>query len=896
MALSAGNRLGPYEIVAPLGAGGMGEVYRAKDTTLGREVALKILPAAFASDPERLSRFEREAKLLASLNHPNIATVHGFHDEGGVRFLAMELVPGEDLAEHLKKGALPPAEAADIARQIAEALEAAHEQGVVHRDLKPANVKLTPEGRVKVLDFGLAKAADAGPSAVSHEAGMSPTITSLGTVAGVIIGTAAYMSPEQARGKPVDKRADVWAFGCVLFEMLSRARPFEGETVSDTLAAVLAKDPDWSALPAGVPLRLRELIGRCLEKDPRRRLRDIGDARIELENALASRTTSGHLKAPVEAAPSLASAAPARRAPVAALMTALAVLATAVATWALLRPAPATAPARLMRLRVERPPGENNNGPGSFALAPDGSAVVFVVSGGTDVTHLWLRELGDVTGHDLSGTENASFPFWSPDSRHIAFFAEEKMKRIPRSGGAVQTICEAPNGRGGAWSPSGEIVFAPTPFGALSKVVANGGAPDPLTKLDTAKGQTSHRFPSFLPDGRTFVYAVQPALQPNLVQNEFASLDDPTGHALLVSRNAARYAPPGYMLFPRDQALVAQKIDLAGKTMTGDIVQLAERAAVVERVVSTPAISTAKDGTIVYDEPDRRATDGIWFSRDGRPIERAFRHAGRVFASDITPRGDRVLLTSLGEAGSTGSIVNLQDGTESRVIREDRVPRFMIWSQGDSRIIANVYVGGKNPAVVSIDPVGGNETDVLPLQNRWITTTAVGPDGTIVFDDPFSGHGSDIIFLPRGGSETKPYMTNPANEQGGVLSPDGKLIAYTSDTSGRYEVYLDAFPEHREARRVSSDGATLSSVRWRGDGRELYFTSADGRTLMACDVTLSPSPGLGKPHKLFDPPPETIAALPVPQGDKFLILVPVGEPRNSLTLVQNWSAQLRNAD
>jgi len=887
---TAGSQLLHYRLSAKVGVGGMGEVWRAADTTLGRDVAIKFLPAAVAEGAERLSRFEREAKVLASLNHPNIATVHGFHDEGGVRFLAMELVPGEDLAERVKRGPLPLAEATEIARQIAEALEAAHDQGVVHRDLKPANIKLTPDGRVKVLDFGLAKAVDGGGS--SHDAGMSPTITSLGTVVGVIIGTAAYMSPEQARGKPVDKRADVWAFGCVLFEMISGVRPFDGETVSDTLAAVLARDPDWSVLPAGVPPRLRELIGRCLEKDARRRLRDIGDARIELENILASRSASGQLRVPAEPAAPASPTLPARRSPVAAAMTVIAVLATAVAAWALLRPATAVAPKRLARLRVERPAGENNTGPGSFALAPDGDAVVFVVTGGTEVTRLWLRELGGVTGHDRPGTEGALFPFWSPDSRHIGFFADGKLKRVPRAGGAVQTVCEASNGRGGAWSPTGVIVFAPAPFGGLSKVVADGAPSVPLTTLDKAKGQTSHRFPAFLPDGRTFVYAVQPALEPNLVQNEIASLDDPIGRPLLLARNAARYAPPGYMLFPRDQALVAQKIDLAAGTMTGEIVQLAERAAVVERVISTPAISTTADGTLAYDEPDHRATAGVWYSRDGRPIENAFRHAGRIFANDMTTRGDRVLLTSLTETGSSSTILNLSDGTESRVIREDRLPRGMSWSPADGRLIASVFVGGKNPAVISIDPSGGNETNVLALQNRWVTTTSVGPDRTIVFDDPF-GHGTDIIYLPGGAAETKPYLSGPANESGGVLSPDGKLIAYTSDTSGRNEVYVDSFPEHSEARRASTDGATALTLHWRGDGRELYFASADGRTLMANDVTPGAALSVGKAHRLFDLPAEAFGTMPSPQGDRFLVLVPVGEPRNFLTLVQNWSAQLR---
>lgn len=866
----------------------MGEVWRATDTTLGREVAIKILPAAFASDPERLARFEREAKLLASLNHPNIATVHGFHEEDGKRFLAMELVPGEDLAERLKSGALPIAEALDVARQTAEALEAAHEHGIVHRDLKPANVKITPEGRVKVLDFGLAKAADVSPAATSRDTGLSPTITSLGTVAGVIIGTAAYMSPEQARGKPVDKRADVWAFGCLLFEMISGKRPFDGETISDTLAAVLAKDPDWSALPPAVPSRIRDLIVRCLEKDPRRRLRDIGEARIEIENALAGRTGSGPLRAVPEPVPS--AAAPRRLSPVPVVAIAVAVLATVVAGWSWLRSAPAPAQGKLMRLRVERPPGESMTGPGVFAISPDGTAVVFVVNGGTDRTRLWLRELDALSGHDLPGTEDAIFPFWSPDGRTIAFFAGTKLKRIPRSGGAAQTICEVGTGRGGTWSPAGVIVFAPGPFTRLMKVSPDGGVPEPATTLNADKKQSSHRFPSFLPDGRHFLYVTQPEPQPNLMTIEIASLDDPVGRPLVMARNAPRYAPPGYLLFAREQALLAQRMDATGK-LEGDIIPLADRANVVEAIIGSPPLSIAADGTLVYDEPDSRATEGVWYSRDGRPIDRAFRHEGRVFSAGISPRGDKAVITSLAEPGAIGTVVDLLDGTERRIVREERLPRFAAWSTDGSRVVVNIFDAGIG-AIASMAPTGGNEQILYKSSVRWLSVSSVGPDGTAVFDEPF-GQRSDIVYMASGGSEPKPYLATAANELGGVVSYDGRMLAYSSDASGRFEMYVDAFPSPDDPRRVSLDGATAGSARWRKDGREVYFTSADGRTLMACDVTASPALSVGKPRRLFTLPPEVFAWSPAPDGDKFLMMVPVGEPRTALTLVQNWSAQLK---
>ena len=880
---------GNYRLIAKIGEGGMGEVWRATDVTLGREVAIKILPAAFATDPERLARFEREAKLLGSLNHPNIATVHGFHEEDGKRFLAMELVPGDDLAQRLKAGALPMAEALDVARQTAEALEAAHENGIIHRDLKPANVKITPDGRVKVLDFGLAKASDVAPAAMSRDGGLSPTITSLGTVAGVIIGTAAYMAPEQARGKPVDKRADVWAFGCLLFEMLSGKRPFDGETVSDTLAAVLAREPDWDQLPAATPARVRDLIVRCLEKDPRRRLRDIGEARIEIENALASRTSSGQLRAVPQPTAAPSAAAP-RSSALLWVAIAAAVLATGVAAWSWMRPSPAPAAGKLMRLRVERPPGESYTGPGRFALAPDGSAVVFVVNGGTDRTRLWVRELGGISGHDLAGTENGENPFWSPDGRTIAFFADGKLKRVPREGGPVRTICDAANGRGGTWSRSGTIVFAPAPFSSLFRVSPDGGLAEPATTLDAKKEQRSHRFPSFLPDGRHFIYGVQPQLQPSVMQIEIASLDDPVGRPLLLARNTPRFAPPGYLLFARDQALLAQRIDLAAGTMTGDIVPLADPADVVETIIGSPPVSTADDGTVVYDESDHRATDGIWYSRDGRAMEKAFRHDGRAYSVSISPRGDKAVVVSLTASGAIGTVVDLVNGTEMRVVREDRIPRSAVWTADGGKIVLNVFDDGVG-TIVSMSAVGGNEETLFKSSQRWISVSSVAPDGTAVFDDPFNRQG-DIVCLGPGQSEPKPYISTAANEFGGAVSHDGRLIAYSSDASGRFEMYVDAFPEAGDPKRVSLDGATAGSARWRNDGRELYFTSSDGRTLMACDVVATPKLAIGKPRALFALPPTGFAIQPAPDGSRFLVLVPVGEPRTALTVVQNWSAQI----
>ncbi len=881
--IASGTSLLQFRLAEKIGVGGMGEVWKATDTTLGRDVAIKILPAEFASDAERLARFEREAKVLASLNHPNIAGIYGLHEAGGIRFLAMELVPGEDLAERLKAGAIPFSEAMEIAGQIAEALEAAHDQGVVHRDLKPANVKITPEGKVKVLDFGLAKALEsATTSSPGRGLPMSPTITSLGTVAGMILGTAAYMSPEQARGKPVDKRADVWAFGCIVLEMLSGVRPFEGETVSDTLAAVLAKEPDWSKLPASTPARVIDLLKRCLEKDVKKRLRDVHDLRIELADTGGPSRSSGASPAP---------AASQRIRLLSPILLAVAVVAIAVAAWALTRSAPPAAPARLTRLSISRPENPGNSGPGSFAIAPDGSAVVFALAKETGEGYLWIRDLDDPAGRIIQGTENAAFPFWSPDSRHIAFFADGKLKRVPRSGGAVQKVCDAVNGRGGAWSPSGTIVFAPNPYSALFKVSADGGVSEPATKLAATGGTNSHRFPCFLPDGKHFIYAVLPEVQPNLLPVFVASLDDPVGKPLLTSRTAPRYAPPGYLIFAHDLAVVAQKIDLTTLTMVGEVAPLVDRPEVAGGITGLPSVECAKDGTIVYDEIDRRPTDLVAVSRDGRPIKTILRHPGAAGAPVMSHRGDRLAMIDYSGGGSALWIVDLAAGTEGRVTPPDQPFFGSAWSPDDTRLLSSSTDAAKR-VVVSVDARSGTQR-ILYTVDGWQVPTSIAPDGTILLDTLVSGRLNDIVYLPRGeGSETRAYLETPTNEGFAAISPDGRVVAYASDTSGRLELYVDTFPQHSGARRVSTGGGTAAT--WRADGRELYFGS--GLTVMACDVKTSPSIEVGKPHALFETPKDLRSIAPAPDGNTFYLLLAVGEAPSSLTLVQNWTAQLGKHD
>ncbi|HQR46525.1 MAG TPA: protein kinase, partial [Thermoanaerobaculia bacterium] len=567
MTLAPGTKLGAHEIVSPLGAGGMGEVYKAKDTRLGREVAIKVLPEQFFEDRDRVARFEREARALAALNHPGIAAIYSFEEVPGSsptssrHLLVMELVEGEGLDARIARGALSLDESLAIARQIAEALEAAHEKGIVHRDLKPANVKFNGDGKVKLLDFGLAKALEGEPSKDGSSSGQtqSPTLTARATAAGMILGTAAYMSPEQARGRSVDKRADVWAFGVVLFEMLAGRRLFDGETVSDTLAAVLREPIDWKALPASTPPSVRSLLERCLERDPKQRLQAIGESRIALERTLA---WSGVRGAEDAGARGTRRARPGRLFPA---LAALFLATTAVLGLLLIRSG--RREEREIRATVNPPEGTvfvvDTTQPGPPALSPDGRKLAFAARGADAKVRLYVRSLDSIEAQPLPGTEGAQYPFWSPDSRFIGFGADQKLKRIEASGGPPSILCSTTDyPKGGAWSPAGVIVFAPASGGPLHVVSENGGASKPITKLDGKRGDNSHRLPFFLPDGKHFLYLARlaSALPSEGHQVLVGSVDGGEPTALLRSPGAAEFAS-GHLLFLRDRALMAQRSD-----------------------------------------------------------------------------------------------------------------------------------------------------------------------------------------------------------------------------------------------------------------------------------------------------------------------------------------------
>ena len=614
MSLTSGTRLGAYEIGAMLGAGGMGEVYRARDTTLQRDVAIKVLPGAFVADPDRFRRFKREAQVLASLNHSGIAQIYGFEDSDRGHAIVLELVDGKTLARRIEEGPIPIAEALAIARQIADALAAAHEAGVVHRDLKPANIAQTHAGRIKVLDFGLAKSILSQPSDVAMA-----TVTSPETMAGSVLGTAAYMSPEQARGKPIDKRTDIWAFGCVVFELLTGRRAFAGETISDTVAAVLEREPDWRLLPAGTPARIAWLLRRCLEKDRDKRLHDIADARIEIDEALSPRP---------DAAPALADRGALQTNQRLLWAGGAAVLSLVLLAWYAGRfgaGPPGESAARVLNAAIVLPDGLRLaaiNAAGRFAISPDGRLFALVATDAAGKTMVWVRPLESRGAQPLEGTEGASFPFWSPDSRSIGFFAQGKLKKIDASGGDAVTLCDSSAGSSGTWNSGGAILFSARGDSPIFRVAASGGTPVQVTTIDTANGDVQHSYPFFLPDGRHFLYFGVGSKAGGMTDARgiyVASIDSAQPGTLLVAGGSNGKYADGRLVFVRDGILLAQPFDPVRLVLSGQAGRIVEQVQIAgASTTGVPgSFSVSQTGLLVYQTGSVVRSQLTWFDRRG---------------------------------------------------------------------------------------------------------------------------------------------------------------------------------------------------------------------------------------------------------------------------------------
>ena len=905
MPLATGTRLEHYEILGPLGAGGMGEVYRARDAKLRREVAIKILPPQFASDPARLVRFEREAHVLAALNHPHIAAIYGLEhaEPGDIRFLVLELVEGPTLADKLAAGRIEFPEAIRIASQIAEALEAAHEKGVIHRDLKPANVKLTAGGNVKVLDFGLAKALD-DPEPTPSNAPETATLTMQETRAGTVVGTAAYMSPEQAEGKPTDKRSDVWSFGVLLYEMLSGQRCFEGKTVSHVLVHVLEQEPDWSKLPGAVPQGVRDVLARCLRKDPAQRLRDIGDVRLLLQELAAHPSPPQAAKSP---------AVSSHRGMWAA--AAAAVLLLALGAWAYLYFRPKASPPPVSRFEIAAPPQASAQWASVVSVSPDGSRLLFHGSSdGGD--RLWMRRLDSLESRPVDGTDRADgLPIWSPDSRFFVFAAGGKLKKIEVAGGPAQVLGDsAASILGGFFTSDGRIIFSGLgPRGpALLEINTSGGV---VSKAPVASNDEPSLLPSPLPDGRHFLYTRAGAAL--LDATYLGSLDAKSAKKLLPGA-AGIYAPSpdpnqGYVLFVRratqtdaSGTLMAQPFDPRKLEFTGDPIPIAEKVNII-------GFSASSTGVLAY-RADAVGPPGeqlSWYDRTGKLLSTTG-DPGTYQRMSFSPDGTRVVAERLNPQGKNGNlwIFDLKKNVSTQFTSNDGMDDYPVWSPDGREIAFGSMRGGKSGIYVKPSDGSAEEqllfaSDQFPVLGDWSSdgrslTYHVGPTRTRAFVLPVEGGKGTPL------KTGTPYeLVRSTGEVRGVrFSRDMHWIAYLSNETGQYEIYVRAFdanapngtPPGAGTYKISTNGGT--TPRWNENGKELFYRAAGGAFM---SVSYTTRPGVfekGTVTTLFKFPgtPDPITMMDIsPDGQRFLRAVPLAaNSATPYTVVLNWTANLKH--
>jgi serine/threonine protein kinase len=881
LSITIGTQLGSYEITSLLGKGGMGEVYRARDRKLKREVAIKILPEEFSRNAERVSRFQREAEVLASLNHPNIATIYDLQEANETRFLVLELIEGDTLAEHIQREPIPVEEALNIAKHICDALEAAHEKGVVHRDLKPANVKITPDGKVKVLDFGLAKALEVTPARATLS--NSPTLvnTLAGSNAGVIIGTAAYMSPEQARGFAADQRSDVFSFGCMLYEMLTGRQAFQGDTVSDILAAVLAREPDFALLPANLNPKVPELLRRSLEKNPKRRWYAVGDLRFEIEAALTAPSVSAAANRDVATTHK-------RREWAIGAVAALAIVAFAVL---LVRDLNRSEPPEV-HLQVVTPPTADAT---SIAVSPDGRKLVFVGSNQRR-TQLFLRALDSVNAQALPGTEGATYPFWSPNSRSIGFFADSRLKRIAVPSGPVQVLTNPAFGGGGTWNQDDVILFNRGPFSGIFRVAAAGGPVVDVTHLDSSRA-IRHLFPYFLPDGRHFLFYAQGG-GPEAQGVYWGDLESKDRVRLFDSDSAAVYSPSGYLLFIRQSTLFAQRFDAARRQLLGDPFSVAEQAA-LDTNVSIGAIS-AGTGVLAYRTGSFSSNRQLmWFDRSGKPLGDAAPPDGfSPLNPELSPDGSRVALDRVVSGNHDVWVLELARNIATRFTFDPAADLGPVWSPDGARIVfSSVRKGVLNLYLKSSSGAGSEnlllESPQPTLANDW------SRDGRfIIYRTLDPKNIGDLWVLPLSGDRKPyPFVTTPFNEAYAQFSPDVRWVAYYSDESGHYQIYVQRFPGPGYKWQVSNAGGT--QPRWNRNGKELFYLAADGKLMSVSVETTTDSQTFkaGPPVELFathivevTPSAQRQQYAVSPDGQRFLMNVPTESASVSpITVVLNWN-------
>jgi eukaryotic-like serine/threonine-protein kinase len=895
MPLATGTHIGPYEITATIGAGGMGEVYLARDTKLDRNVAIKVLPELFAADPDRLSRFQREARTLASLNHPHIAQVHGVVEQPPA--LVMEFVEGEDLAQRLARGAMPLDDALPMARQIADALDAAHERGIIHRDLKPANIKIRPDGTVKVLDFGLAKAIDHPPVAGSGAVMNSPTLTSPAmTQMGVVLGTAAYMAPEQAKGKPVDKRADIWAFGCVLFEMLAGQRRFEGEDMAETLASVLTREVPISSLPSSTPAPLRALVRDCLIRDPRQRLRDIGEARRLLDRIIAGGTDAG------DAPPQVSTSRVWTRALPWAIAAAALLAGGSGMMWGLRTPSSPDAPI------VTRSQTHLNVPSGFFSLSRDGRKLAYTSVGGTNGFFIALRHLDELEGRPVPGADDpAEFPVFSPGGEWIAYRSRPStIKKIRVTGGTSTIVGEGNVQAGADWGDDNTIVFSGA--NGLVRISADGGSGQPLTTLDSTKQEAAHVRPQFLPDGRHLLFTV---LYADKREPQFAVLDRRSGsyRAIVKGGDSGRYVPSGptagrgHLTYGRSRSLVAIPFDLERMAPAGDEVVVVEQVSDLgpERFAD---YTFSNKGLMVYAKAGGGLVNLAWMRRSGS-IER-FQGPGQAprdvvesrfsrpqdygVRARLSPDGRHIVVPIRNEARHDLWVLDVDRGTQVRITfsGSNDAP---VWTP-DGRAVVFASTGDNAPGIYRAPADGTAQPSLVLATEKPPFPSSFSPDGrTLLFN--YDGRIMLVPYPPTAGVTASPLHDARGTEQNALISPDGKLVAYSSNESGQWEIYVEQFPDRGRRARVSVNGARVA--RWTQDGRELIFwnpLSSGTRSMMAAAVRSTPSFDVGAPQELFRGF-DSLALDVSRDGARVLVLTGAEGATSTFITITDWFAELR---
>ena len=895
--------IGPYTILRELGRGGMGVVYLANDPNLDRQIAIKALPAAFAEEPARLERFQREAKALAALNHPGIAGIYGLEEIAGARYLILEFVDGETLADRLAKGPLPTDEALPLARQLAEALEAAHEKGIVHRDLKPANLIVTPEARLKVLDFGLARGSDtAGPSSASQSHSLptppaapdSPTLTAPArpvnspTVAGVIMGTAGYMSPEQARGKFVDKRSDIFSFGCVLYEMLSGAQPFGGETVTDALGATLHREPDWVLLPPNTPARVRDLLARCLAKDRKQRLHDIADARIELDRAMADprplTVSEGTWRGTL------------RRAVPWTLCAAL--LAALALVWARPRPAPTA----VMRLTMAIPEAQSlASFPGTMMdISPDGTHVVFVARKQIG-RQLYLRALDQSEATPIPNTDDAFCPFFSPDGRWIAFAQKGKLRKVSVLGGPATVICNAPDIRGGSWGPDGTIAFSPDAQSGIWRVPAAGGEPVKLTDAGVGETIPTHRWPCFLPDGKTVLYTATDR-NSDFTEATINAVSLDTGKQKTIFKGGAyaRYVASGHIVYGRGSTLMALPFDARKLEATGAAVPVLEGVLNAMNYGSVQ-FACAQTGALIYVPGSGTADDLnlIWIDHEGKETP-ASNHKRSYTDARLSPDGTRIAAQIVSAGNVDIWVLELERDSFIRLTFDEAVDSGPRWTPDGKSIVFTSNRGNSSGPNLFRQPADGTgEAQRLTTSLNPQTAYGFTPDGsTLLYRERFTKTANDIMYLRLNEPESKPevFLSTPFDESAAALSPDGKWLAYHCNESGEYEIYVRPFLRPGAKTKVSAGQSGFPS--WSPDGKELYYRSA-ARALMAVSLTATDDAlRVGTPRTVFPLNGNTYNGpySVSPDGKRFLFVRSASEVAGQVEqpiVVVNWLTELQ---